>query len=170
MKIKINHLRALNAVGYLMLKIYNPFADEVRRLIDPSDLAPDGFEYEPHVTLLMDVPSTQCPEDLLTFAMNHIVVDDELYLGNISVFENEEYDVLKWDVSEASKDRWMTIFHDNLIQEFHIEEHYPEFHPHSTIAYLIKGKGKEYAEKLKDYHDIKVNMLKLDYSIQTELR
>lgn len=170
MKIKVNHLRALNAVGYLMLKIYNPFAEEVRSLINPSDLAPDGFEYEPHVTLLMDIPSRQNPEELLNYALGHIVISDELYLGNISVFENEEHDVLKWDVAEVSKDRWLNIFHDNLKQEFHIEEHFPVFHPHSTIAYLIKGKGKEYVEKLKDYHDIKVNMLKLDYSIQVELR
>jgi hypothetical protein len=40
---------------------------------------------------------------------------------------------------------------------------YPDYHPHSTIAYLKKGKGEKYTDKLKGAEYI-VNPSKIVYS------
>ena len=66
-------------------------------------------------------------------------------INNASLFENEKYDVLKFDVSgnglkETNKE----------LQKYPFTSDYPEYHPHLTIGYLHPGKGKKYTKLLQN--------------------
>lgn len=132
--------------------VYLDLPEEIQSLIiqfgqeiDPNDLyedeGEDGLETDPHVTvkyaLLTD--ESEGVKDQL---------EDEkkgkVYLGESSIFEGDKYDVVKIDVE--SKD--LTKLHDKLNALPH-EDRFPEYHPHATIAYVKKGKGKKYIGKFK---------------------
>jgi hypothetical protein len=84
-----------------------------------------------------------------------------LILYNASLFENDDYDVLKFDVKQKMVDDEGEIYYDKkedvlydinkeLTDNFPFTTNFPDYHPHCTIGYLKKGEGKKYVEKLKD--------------------
>ena len=60
-------------------------------------------------------------------------------IHNVSLFENEDVDVLKFDVSSTN----YSLIHDEL-KQLPNSEKFPDFHPHMTIAYLKPGIGQKY--------------------------
>ena len=101
-----------------------------------------GIEDEPHTTLLYGLHSEVSPKaiknvlDSFTFG--------ECTIGNASLFENEKYDVLKFDVSGPN-------LHEvnKLLTKYPHTTSYPDYHPHLTIAYLQPGMGKQYVDMLR---------------------
>lgn len=67
-------------------------------------------------------------------------------LVNISVFECDDYDVLKADVVFDSP---IKALNEELVKRFKTHSQY-EFHPHMTIAYMQKGKAAQYAQELNE--------------------
>lgn len=63
-------------------------------------------------------------------------------LGTTSLFENDDkdYDVLKIDV--ASDD--LAALNKAVADGTEHTDTFPEYHPHATVAYLKKGRGKNY--------------------------
>jgi len=133
--------------GCVMLYFTFNEMDDIHDLIDSNDLYEEdgedyGFETEPHVTLLLGLHkevSTSTVEDVLDGYTFYTCK-----AHNASLFENEKYDVLKFDIEG-----------DNLHEvNYKLKKHphtsdFPDYHPHMTIAYLKPGKGKKYVEKLK---------------------
>ena len=144
--------------AFLMVGYQLPVAiKEIQDKIDDNDLyveenAPTGFSYgketEPHVTLavlrgnvkLDNVKSLLCPLE-----------NYKVKLINLSIFNDkhndERFDVLKCDVECDA----LYSTNDAISRKFSVNKrHDGEFNPHITVAYLKKGKGKEYEQKLAD--------------------
>jgi len=132
-----------------MLDIDFPELETIHNKIDKTDLYEDdtnkyGLENKSHITLLYGLHkgvSLKDVEDSLT----NINIPAKLKLTKISLFENEKYDVLKFDVKIDSLGKI-----NKKLSELPYTSEYDEYKPHVTIAYLKKGKGKKYTDKFKD--------------------
>ena len=100
-----------------------------------------GIETQPHVTLLYGFHNEVNPTDVLNLVQSYTF--SHVKIHNVSLFENEEYDVLKFDAESE-------VLH-NVNVELRKLPHtnlYSTYHPHMTIAYLKPGTGKKYLDKL----------------------
>jgi 2'-5' RNA ligase len=114
-------------------------AEVVRQLgqrIDPADLTKDGREDTPHVTVRYGLWD-ESPANAIPLIQSAGVL--RYTLGDITLFENDEFDVLK--ISVDSPD--LTALNEKLKALDHTDT-YPGYHPHVTIAYLKPGTGKKY--------------------------
>jgi hypothetical protein len=134
--------------GCAMLYFDFPEINKVHDAIDPKELYEEeddrsyGIENEPHTTLLYglhkEVDTNEIKKVLDSFTFG------ECTISNASLFENEKYDVLKFDVAGPN-------LHEanRLLTEFPHTTTYPDYHPHLTIAYLKPGCGQRYVNILK---------------------
>lgn len=135
--------------GCVMLYFDFPAIYKIQDAINPKHLYEEddddsfGLEDNPHTTLLFglheNVTTKQVKEILDNYVFGKCTVDTP------SLFENENYDVFKFDVLGNS------IFECN--EELRTLPHtndFPEYHPHLTIAYLQKGFGERYVRMLED--------------------
>lgn len=101
-----------------------------------------GFEKESHVTLApcldSDVNINKLKELLLPLK------EYKCILNNISIFENDNYDVLKADVKCPN----MHKTYNKIKENFELHSEYKEYHPHMTIAYMQKNISDKYICKL----------------------
>ncbi len=109
--------------------------------VDPSD-STFGLETEPHVTLLYGLHS-----DVGLDKVEPVVCEPTyttVKAHNPSLFENDKYDVLKFDIKG---DQLSEV--NSKLKQFPFTSDFPDYHPHMTVAYLKKGMGKKYAEQFK---------------------
>lgn len=140
--------------------------DKLQSMIDEEDVYTEegdksfGREDEPHVTILYGLHATNTDEDI------EEIVDTlkapELILKEISIFEKEKFDVLKFDIVGDSAEK-LSKMNAKFAKLPHTTS-YPDYHPHSTIAYIKKGKGKKYCQTLKKDEIIIVNPTNFVYS------
>lgn len=134
----------------LMLKFEIPnWTDVVKNLIDVDDIYNNdansyGLEYEPHVTLLFgihDYVNSNVFKNILV-PIRHI----KCKTSNISIFENEEFDVVKFDIDG----NYLHKINHDLRNNVDYTTSYPEYHPHMTIGYVKSGTGKKYKKTFKN--------------------
>lgn len=108
-----------------------------------DDESPDdyGLERETHVTLVACLPNNVDVELIKSFL--HPLYEYPILLTNVSVFEQEKYDVLKCDVASEV----LMATNKAICDAIPTFSEYTEYHPHATIAYLKKGVCGKY---LKD--------------------
>jgi 2'-5' RNA ligase len=94
-----------------------------------------GREDNIHTTVLYGITSEMPNEvkDLLK-----TVKPFEITLGNISFFNADKYDVMKIEIESKE----IHILHDLIKNNITNEETWPEYNPHSTIAYVTKDYDK----------------------------
>ena len=96
-----------------------------------------GKDYEPHVTGLFGIHS--CDFDEIKSAISDLNPFVRFKIIGLSLFENEDFDVLKFDIESPDmcelNCKLKTLDHTN---------NYPDYHPHLTIAYLKPGMGKQF--------------------------
>jgi predicted ABC-type ATPase/2'-5' RNA ligase len=135
----------VNLTGALRRQVLN-----MGEQIDPRDLATDGIEDDPHITVKYGL-LTDDPREVkaLLAGANPI----QVRFGPLSVFKADEsnvqhggasYDVLKINVESDS----LTTLHQHLSDNLDNTTTHPHYQPHVTIAYLKPGKGAKYAEEL----------------------
>ena len=95
-----------------------------------------GRENEPHVTVLYGLHETTPSPELLKIIEETQPFD--IAVGAASLFESEEYDVLKFDVESEA----LVNFNARLKGLAFTETH-PGYHPHLTVAYVKKGTCKD---------------------------
>lgn len=141
-----------------------PQMNEIHSMIEEDDIYTEegdrsfGLVNDPHTTLLYGIHSNEVPdEDVFNASMSH-EIPTELKLHNASCFNSKKYDVLKFDVESEELHK----INQELSKLPHTTD-YPDYHPHSTIAYLKKGMGEKYTTKLKDKW-YTVNPSKIVYS------
>lgn len=150
LKNKLNHInetKGPHSYGCIMGYIDGSLLPNVN--IDLSKLySPDthGIEQNKHVTVLYGLLPDIDTNDVLTFLQ--CIKCPSISLTNISLFENEEYDVVKYDVDP----NYSTIGYINKITTllFPFENKFPDYHPHVTEAYLLPGEGKSYINDFKE--------------------
>jgi hypothetical protein len=103
------------------------------------DLEPGhGIETEPHITCLYGLHIQQAK--LLTDKIN--LRPMTFKIKNISLFENDKFDVLKLGIE--SKD--LHELNKEVCNNFEYTNNYPNYKPHCTIAYLLPGTGRYYTK------------------------
>jgi len=136
--------------GCAMLYFNFPEMNKIHDAIKPNDVYTQegdrsfGFETEPHCTLLYGLHDGVATEDVKKVLDKYTYTT--LKAHNTSLFENPDYDVLKFDIKgdnihETNKD----------LQQYPFTSNFPDYHPHMTIAYLKPGTGKRYAKMLKEF-------------------
>lgn len=133
--------------GCVMLYFNFPQMEKIHTMITPEDIYTEegdrsyGLEDEPHTTLLFGLHEGVSNQDIKN-------VLDKFEFGpclihNVSSFDNENYDVLKFDIKgdnlhEANEE----------LKKYPYTSNFPNYHSHMTIAYLKPGKAKKYTTQL----------------------
>lgn len=107
------------------------------RRIRDKNLADNGRETEPHITVKYGLLGSESD------AVREILEGQgpiRATLGKVSLFENPDFDVVKVDVESPDLAR----LHEAIKAETPNTESFPEYQPHVTIAYVKKGKGRQF--------------------------
>lgn len=149
--------------GCSMVYFDMPMMEALHKIIDKDDVYTDpdgdrsyGLEEETHTTLLYGLHDDVKDEDVIDRSTPKEL--DDIVLSNASLFENDDYDVLKLDASAA----WLKECNKKLAELPHTTD-YPDYHPHATVGYLKPGTGQKYVDMLKGM-EIKVTPNKIVYS------
>lgn len=137
--------------------------EELHKQINEEDIYTEegdntyGLEDEPHITLLYGLDEDVTPDQIKEIT-DKIVWGDKIILRNASLFESDKYDVLKFDTRYPTKGGAFMHNCNRELSKLPHKNDYPDYHPHSTIAYLKKGMGKKYVESLKGLeYEVKPN-------------
>ena len=141
--------------GCVMAFFNFPQMKKLHEMIDKKDLYEEteddsyGLEEEPHCTILYGLEPEVDVKDVENIVKQFTYGPLKLY--NASAFENEKYDVLKFDINYLNEEKEKVLHNANkALKKLPYKSDYPEYHPHMTIAYLLPGKAKKYIEELKD--------------------
>lgn len=134
--------------GCLMLNVEEiPERLDLIQEIDKSDLfigdGNYGVELEPHITIVYGIKSDS---NLTPEFVEGSPSPELLRVDGVSLFENEEYDVLKMDVVDVGG--YLSKIRNSVLSSFDVELTYPEYNPHITIGYFQKGKADKYVKEL----------------------
>lgn len=139
--------------GCVMLNFDFPELSKIHDIISPDDIYEDpsdssfGLEKNPHVTILYGLHNNISDNDI-KFTLKKIQFGT-CNITNPSIFKNPDYDVLKFDVNYATRGGAFLHKANTALKQFPHTEEFPNYQPHMTIAYLKKGTGQKYADKLK---------------------
>ena len=133
--------------GCLMLYLDIDVWNKITSLINKEDLYEKddeyGIETEPHTTILYGFHDEVTADKVFDlYKENTELKPVEVKTDGISIFENDEFDVVKLDV-----DSKLLTKLNGIMKELPNTSTYPEYHAHITIAYVKKGKGKKYIKK-----------------------
>jgi 2'-5' RNA ligase len=152
--------------GCAMVYYDMPQMQKIHEAISPDDVYTEdgdssyGLEDEPHTTLLFGFHGDVDASDVL-----HVCNKFEypkLELHNASCFNNDKYDVLKFDVNSPELHKVNAKLKSQFAKKY--TSNFPDYHPHGTIAYIKKGKGQHYADLFKNESYL-VTPKKLVYSM-----
>lgn len=136
--------------GCVMLYFNFPQLGKIQKYIDEEDIYIDeedpsyGLEDEPHITLLYglhdDVTLEQVKEIIDGFTFENVEIISP------SLFENEKYDVLKFEVADTE------LLNDvnKELRTLPYTSKFDDYQAHMTIGYIKPGMGQKYVDKFKD--------------------
>jgi 2'-5' RNA ligase len=151
--------------GCLMLEFDNISNwEDVLNTVKKEDIYDKpGFrlEEDPHTTVLFGFHDKEVSLDEIQNVLRKYLNGKdkiEVKLTGMSLFENEKFDVLKFDIeSEDLKNL------NSLLKEFPNTNDHPEYHPHATVAYLLPGTGQKYVKKFKKPMVLRSGKFKYSY-------
>ena len=105
-----------------------------KELIPNTNLFGDGFETDPHVTLLYGIHEEHPTLPLIDILETHPKFT--VTLGDVSLFtEDEEFDVVKTDIHCND----LFVLRSTMLTVCYYTLTFPEYIPHATIAFVKKG-------------------------------
>lgn len=123
-------------------------ADRVLRLgqlIKDADLAEDGRETEPHITVKYGL-HTDSADDVRPLIEAAGPIDFRT-ANKVSVFTGGDADVVKIDVLSPK----LRSLHKKISDTLENTDTHPTFRPHITVAYVKKGRGNRIARELSEH-------------------
>lgn len=111
-----------------------------------------GLEEQPHITVLYGIHEDEVDPSVVVDMMEQKMDPIKVQIKEIDVFENKEYDVVKYNVPVTKE---LQAYRDMFMESFANTQKFPEFHPHMTIAYVKPGKGKKYKKILNEPFDVR---------------
>lgn len=131
--------------GALMLFLDIPVWKKITSIIKKEDLFDKpgfGIEKEPHLTILYGFHKEVTPEDVFELYKKTTELKPiEVKIKGISIFENPNFDVVKFDVNS----KILNELNDTM-RQLPNTTNFPEYHAHITLAYVNKGEGKKYVK------------------------
>lgn len=127
---------------------------------DLYDVEGYGLENEPHVTILYGINNNVSEKEVLNYLNTLSTPNININLTSISCFNNEEYDVVKFNVESDE----LNGLNKKISNKFDYENNYPDYKPHMTIAYVKSGKGNKYEFEFDKPISIKGNYFKYSKS------
>jgi len=120
---------------------------DMKTLVIPKeDLHEYGRESDPHVTVLYGIHTTSANKVKAALKKGDRTMMT-VRMGDLAIFENDDYDVL---IRKVERKDHLKEVRKTLMDNLEATVTFPDYKPHATIAYLKKGKGKEYLKKYKD--------------------
>lgn len=142
--------------GCVMLYFNFPMINKIHDGIDPKDVYTEegdrtyGLEDEPHCTLLFGLHDDELDKNKVIQTVKGFEYPS-VTAHNVSLFQNEDYDVLKFDINGSGLHAA-----NKELRKFPYTNSYPDYHPHMTIGYLKKGTGQKYVDRMKGHtHELK---------------
>jgi tRNA nucleotidyltransferase/poly(A) polymerase len=144
--------------GCFMLFLDVPVWSKITSVIDKNDIYDKegyGIENEPHLTLLYGFHDEVTPEEVFDLYKSKFELKPlDVKIKGISIFENPEFDVVKFDVNPEGLTEINTV-----MKELPNTSVFPDYHPHITIAYVKKGEGHKYIRPFEKERKLKGNEL-----------
>lgn len=141
---------AIRSYSCLMLdaSFLSPEIEFIHEAICPCDVYDDepghGLERETHITVMYGIDDCYKPHEVYEAIDLYPV---EFKVKKLSLFENEKFDVLKFDITSPD----LHDIHYQIDEKLDCSGNkFPKYHPHMTVAYLKPGTGKYYLD-LKTY-------------------
>ena len=138
----------------------NEFLKKIQEGIDKDDIQTDdglGLETESHLTLLYglhsDIEDSDIEKTVKDFS------NPEITLNKLSSFNNPEYDVLKFEVTNKELNKM-----NEILKEFPHTSSFPDYQAHVTVAYLKPGTAKKYIKTLPENESLTIRPDKIVYS------
>jgi 2'-5' RNA ligase len=147
--------------GCVMIDVPVKNWNEIISWIDTDDLYEVegenyGIQERPHLTLLYPVLKNvkfDVVKNVLKSILNKEIL---IEIEDIDLFENEKFDVVKFNVKN---NEYLNKAHNDLKNNIPNEDKYDIYKPHITIAYVKKGMG----EKYKKYYKHSISLNKITY-------
>lgn len=155
---KINETVGLHSYGCIMANIDSTNIPLIK--FDEKDLYlpfTHGVENEKHCTVLYGLHNDCDTDSILDFIK--VIKAKDIVLKKLSLFENKDYDVVKWEVESE----YLNTLNKLCTQLFPFTNSYPDYSAHVTEAYVLPGLGKKYIVGAKE--DILCNVLSFTYSL-----
>lgn len=149
--------------GCVMVDVPVSNWDEITSYIDPEDVYTGdddthGIQENPHVTILYGLHK-EVTSEMVKSVFEGFTKDINIEVNGIGIFENKDYDVVKFNVNP---DGALQELH-NKLSELPNSNSFPDYKPHITLAYIKKGLGKKYIRNEYKYEVKNVN--KICYSL-----
>jgi len=124
---------------------------DVADLIPEADLAAQGRETEPHVTLQYGLHD-EAPDAVREALAGHGPVD--LTLGRFDHFPDTGHgDVVYLGLETADRAKLMPL-RGAIAQSGEVSDTFPDYRPHISLAYVKPGTGEEIARYLNEHHSL----------------
>ena len=112
------------------------------------------YEYHNHITILYGVDDkvlNNIYNDIYTFVrmISDKYENIKFMFDKISLFENDDFDVIKIDINSED----LIVVNKLIKDNFNYKNNHPIYHPHFTLAYVKSGEGKKYLKLLNDILD-----------------
>ena len=137
--------------GCLMLGADVPNWKERISIVNKEDLYTKdddyGYEKEPHVTIVYGFHEDEIDKEEIYQEMENLK-SVNVSIDTISIFECDDYDVVKFEVPITSEIKT----YRKTFMKFPNTQTQSNYNPHMTIAYVKKGEGKKYSQKVKRFH------------------
>lgn len=156
--------------GCLMLEFQIKNWNKITSVIKKEDVYDEpgfGIENSPHVTILYGFINERTnPDDVKKFVEDFVGNNKiSIKLIDMSIFESDKFDVLKFGIESEG----LVKLNKALSKNFEYTSDFPEYVPHMTISYLLRGKGDKYKKNIKKEIVLKSNKFFYSYPPNKEL-